>query len=249
MKACFRAMMMCFGMFCAIPCPYRGWDEDARPLMTLFLPLVGAFIGALWTLAAFLLRFLGAPALIAGAVLCALPFLLTGGIHADGFMDVVDAVRSCREPDERRRILKDPHVGSFAVLFTVLLITAQFALFAAAKQNASVFGLLLIAVVSRSTAALSVTILRPLSESEYAGVYRRGVKKSHVFILLLPIAASVACGFLLFGNTGLIPLAVIAGSAAATLRGRRSLGGMSGDIAGYALTVGELCGAAAYALI
>ena len=35
MKKAFRALMMCMSMFCAIPCPYHGWDEEARPLMTL----------------------------------------------------------------------------------------------------------------------------------------------------------------------------------------------------------------------
>ena len=56
MKRCAKALMMCLSMFCAIPCPYRKWDEDARPLTTLFLPLVGVLIGGLWTLAAYLLQ-------------------------------------------------------------------------------------------------------------------------------------------------------------------------------------------------
>lgn len=53
----FRAMMMCFSMFCAIPCPYHKWDEDARPLMILFLPVVGLFIGCMWALLAWLIEF------------------------------------------------------------------------------------------------------------------------------------------------------------------------------------------------
>ena len=249
MKRCFRALLMCLSMFCAIPCPYRKWDEDARPLTTLFLPLVGAFIGGLWTLTAYLLRLLDVSSLISGAVLCALPVLITGGIHADGFMDVVDAVRSCRDLDERRRILKDPHVGSFAVIFTILLFIIQFALLASAKADANIFALLLIAVVSRCAAALAVTVLRPMSHSEYAGAYRKGVKKSHIVILLIQLAAAVACGFVFLGKYGFVSLAVIAAAILSTLRAYRSLGGMSGDIAGYALMIAELCGIAVYALI
>ena len=142
MKRCFRAMMMCFGMFCALPCPYRKWDENARPMTTLFLPLVGLLIGGLWTLTAYLIQLFSVPSLAGGAVLCAFPFLITGGIHMDGYMDVVDAVRSCRSPEERRRIMKDPHVGSFAVLFAVLLIMVQFALLASCVGKAGVFTLL-----------------------------------------------------------------------------------------------------------
>ena len=48
MKRYLHAFGMCQSMFCAIPSPYQGWDEDARPLMLLFLPLVGLEMG--WVL-------------------------------------------------------------------------------------------------------------------------------------------------------------------------------------------------------
>ena len=248
-KKLFRACMMCMSMFCAIPCPYHGWDEEARPLMTLFLPLVGAWIGILWTGTAYLLRWLGLPAAVGAAVLCAYPFLVTGGMHMDGFLDVTDAVRSWRDLDERRRILKDPNVGSFAVIAGILLVMTQFALFLSAKEDAALFTLTLIPVVSRAIAALCVTVLRPLGTSEYAGTYRRGVKRSHVVTLSVVLVLTVAAGFLLLGRYGFASAAVLAGYLWYLRRGFRSLDGMSGDISGYALTFGELCGIAVFALI
>lgn len=249
MKKIFRAFVMCLTTFSAIPCPFHVWDDEARPLMTLFLPFVGAVIGALWALAAFLVRLARLPALVCGIILCALPFLLTGGIHADGFLDTVDAVKSWRDPAERRKILKDPHVGSFAVIAGCLLILAQFALFASAGDGANVFTLLLIPVVSRTVAAICVTVLRPISVSEYAGAYRKGVRVSHVVFLSFILAAAVALGFLFLGRYGFASVAVIAGYLLCLLRGFRSLDGMSGDISGYALTFGELCGIAVFALL
>ena len=50
MKRILHAFFMCQSMFCAIPCPCRVWDEEARPLMLPMLPLVGLEIGALWWL-------------------------------------------------------------------------------------------------------------------------------------------------------------------------------------------------------
>jgi cobalamin synthase len=41
----------------------------------------------------------------------------------------------------------------------------------------------------------------------------------------------------------------LAGYGLALLRAYRSLDGMNGDISGFALTIGELCAVAAYALI
>ena len=249
MKKCFRAFMMSLTMFSAIPCPFRKWDEEARPLMTLCLPFVGAVIGGLWALLAWLLRLVGLPALVQGAVLCAFPFIVTGGIHMDGFLDTVDAVKSWRDPEERRRILKDPHAGSFAVLAGCLLVMTQFALFSSQKETANVFTLILIPMVSRAVAALCVTVLRPISVSEYSGAYQKGIKKSHVVFLAVVITVLVALGFLLLGKYGFASLAVAAGYLWYLRRGFKSLEGMSGDISGYALTFGELLGIAVYALI
>ena len=249
MKKYFRACMMSFTMFCAIPCPFHKWDDEARPLMTLFLPLVGAWIGVLWALMAFLIRLCEIPMIIGAAALCAYPFLISGFMHIDGYMDVTDAVKSCRDIDGRRRILKDPHSGSFAVVACVLLVIAQFALLASAKADADIHALILIPVVSRTVAGLCVTILRPMSTSEYAGAYRRGIKKSHTVILAVILAAAVAAGFLLLGKCGFVSIAVLTGYLLSLVRAFRSLDGMSGDISGYALTFGELCGIAVYALI
>ena len=59
---------------------------------------------------------LGFGALLRGAVGALLPILVTGGIHMDGFMDTSDALASWQSPEKRLEILKDSHVGAFAVL-------------------------------------------------------------------------------------------------------------------------------------
>lgn len=249
MKKAVRAFLMCLSMFSVIPVPGRVWDEESRPLMTLFLPAAGLIIGGIWTLLARLTRAMGLPGLVEAVVLCAYPFLITGGIHMDGYLDVTDAVRSCGSPEERRRILKDPRAGSFAVLAGILLVTAQFALFASAGRDADFSALLLIPTVSRTAAALAVTVLRPMTASEYSGAYREGVKGSHAALLSVLLAAELAAGFALPGGSGLAGLAVAAGYCHHVCRAFRSLGGMSGDASGYALTFAEVCGIAVYALI
>ena len=49
MKTYLNAWVMCQSMFCAIPCPWKIWDEQAKSKMLLFLPAVGLEIGLLWT--------------------------------------------------------------------------------------------------------------------------------------------------------------------------------------------------------
>lgn len=237
---------MCRSMFCAIPCFWRVWDEEARDKMLLFLPAVGLEIGAIWALLAWFCRYLALPAVVQGVVLGAYPFVVTGFIHLDGFMDVTDAVRSCRDLARRREILKDSHVGSFAVIGIVLLALCQTALFASARAAASLRTLVLLPAVSRCGSALAVTVLRPMSTSQYAAQKK---PKSHVIILCAQLAVYLAAGFLAGWKTGLALCGCLAGYALALRKAFRSLDGMNGDISGYALTFSELCGAAVWALI
>jgi len=238
------AFSMTQSMFCRIPWPFAFWDEDARGKMLLFLPLVGLEIGALWTLGWNMSVYFGLGPLIRGLIVCVIPFWLTGFIHLDGYMDVTDAVGSCRNLDKRRAILKDSHVGAFAVIGCVLLMLAQFAFGASVETGGA--ALLLIPVVSRCCSALAVTVLPPMSTSQYAG---RVVKKSHIFTLGVMLTAALAAGFVLWGKGAFCLLGTLAGYALALRKGYKSLEGMNGDISGYALTLGELAGLATLALL
>ena len=244
MKRYLHAFAMCQSMFCAIPCPWKLWDEEARDKMLLFLPVVGLEMGILWALLGYLIQWLAVSPLVRGLLLSAYPYFVTGFLHLDGFMDVTDAVKSCRDLERRREILKDSHVGSFAVIGVCLLVLAQFALFASADGDIRV--LIFLPAVSRCGSALAVTVLKPMSTSQYA---QQKKPKSHVVLVLGMLCLFIAAGFLICGKHGFVLLGCLAGYGSALRRGYRSLQGMNGDIAGYALTIGELCGAAVYALL
>ena len=53
----------------------------------------------------------------------------------------------------------------------------------------------------------------------------------------------------IFGVSGFYALIAQAASFIAILYGRAQLGGMSGDISGYGITIGELAGAIALAVL
>ena len=244
MKTYLHAFAMCQSMFCAIPCPWRVWDEKARDRMLLFLPLVGLELGALWALLAWGCAALGVPGPVRALVLTAFPYLATGYIHLDGFMDVTDAVKSCRSPERRREILKDSHVGSFAVICLALVLLTQFALNLAGEGP--VWLLALIPGVSRCCSALAVEALPPMSTSQYA---QREKNRVRIALLLGMLLVFAGLGFLAWGKYGFALIGCLAGCGLALRRGYRSLGGMNGDIAGYSLTMGELAAVAVWTLL
>ena len=244
MKTYLQAFAMCQSMFCAIPCPWRVWDEKARDRMLLFLPLVGLELGALWALLAWGCAALGVPGPVRALVLTAFPYLATGYIHLDGFMDVTDAVKSCRSPERRREILKDSHVGSFAVICLALVLLTQFALNLAGEGP--VWLLALIPGVSRCCSALAVEALPPMSTSQYA---QREKNRVRIALLLGMLLVFAGLGFLAWGKYGFALVGCLTGCGLALRRGYRSLGGMNGDIAGYSLTMGELAAVAVWTLL
>ena len=246
MKTILHAYAMCQSMFCAIPCPWRVWDEQAKDKMLLFLPVVGLEIGGIWAILAWICILLKLPALVTGLILSVYPYIVTGFIHLDGFMDVLDAVKSWRDLEHRREILKDSHVGSFSVIGIVLLMIAQFVLFATAPAEADFMILIFVPAVSRCCSALAVTGLKPMSTSQYADQRK---PKAHLAVLTVMLCAFVTAGFLLCGKHGFSLIGCLIGYSLALCRAYKSLDGMNGDISGYALTIGELCAVAVYALI
>jgi adenosylcobinamide-GDP ribazoletransferase len=54
-------------------------------------------------------------------VAMAIPIIVTGGFHIDGFMDTSDALASWGDKEKRLEILKDSHVGAFAIIRLVTL--------------------------------------------------------------------------------------------------------------------------------
>lgn len=241
MRRNLTACGMCFSMFCSLPSPFHKWEEEARPQILLFLPLVGLWIGLLWMGLAYVLSYLKIPALVSGAFLCSYPFVITGFIHLDGFLDVTDAVKSWRDLTERRRILKDPHTGSFATIACGLLMMIQFSFLATGVRDFRIF--IFLPVISRCLSSLAVTILKPMETSEYAGSFRNGIRKSHVVLLLLQLFVTLAVATAVLGMRGLLVcICVMIGYGLSLRRACKSLEGMSGDVSGYALTIGELCG-------
>lgn len=233
-----RAFFMCLGMFTAIPCPWRPYDEDARGLMLAMLPPVGLVVGALWVLLGQLGLLLPA---IRPALITSLPWLLTGFIHLDGYMDTCDALLSWRPLEKRLEILKDSHTGAFAVVGLVVL--AMFSRDAASSLD-DLRILLFIPVVSRCGSALSVLCLKPLGHSQYARMVSGMGQRMAVAAIWL---ATLAAAFLWLRARALALIVESIAYAAAMAWGYRTLQGVSGDVAGFALTVAECAALAAAA--
>lgn len=244
MKKYLKAFCMCFSMFCAIPTPFMHvWDESLRGIMLSMFPLVGTIIGFIWALIGIILKRIYCPSLLFASIMTIVPILLTGGIHLDGYMDCCDGIFSRRDLERRREILKDSHVGSFAVIGLFILLITYFGTFGSLNYNEDFFIIVLITTVSRANSALGITLLKPLSHSEYAGNFKHSISKSNIFILSLFLILSFLIGYYYCGINALISVTITTITYwFFTYYAYRQFDGFSGDVTGFGHTLSELFG-------
>jgi adenosylcobinamide-GDP ribazoletransferase len=211
-------------------------DRAAARVAMALGPLVGALLGLVLGGAALGLRALHAPALVLGGVVVALGALLTRGLHLDGLADTVDGLGSYAGRDRALQIMKSPEVGPFGVVALVLVLLVQAG--AVAALAAPVAGLAAAAATGRLAATAACLHGIPAARPDGLGALVAGTVR--VPELAAGLLGTLALGVIAGPLRG--PVAVLAGLAAALLllaHARRRLGGITGDVLGALVEVGQ----------
>ncbi len=228
-------------MYSKIPMPQVEWTDQSMQYALCFFPFVGLVIGGieyLWFL--FCQNFgFGVNFFAAGAVI--IPFLLTGGIHFDGFLDTSDAMSSWREREDRLRILKDSHVGAFAVISAGVYLLAAFGL--ASEITAEMVPVICLTFgLARALSGISILTFPNANPKGTAAAFEQAAAKRTVLVILMLEGLVFAVLMLIFSQL----IAVTALITAAVMYGyhhhlcMKYFGGLTGDLAGYFVTVLEL---------
>ena len=226
-----ETVAVAFGMYSSLPVPRFDWNEKNMRYALAAFPLVGVVLGLIW----WCVCELPLPPLVRGAALCALPALVTGGIHLDGYADVSDALASHAAPERKQAILRDPHVGAFAVIRLCLYFVAYFALCCSVERTAARCALVGFAL-SRAMSGAMLTVLPVASGSSMAKAFADAADKQRVRVVLVAVCGVCLAGLYLLGGVAALGSAVVV-SAVVSWRyaytARRGFGGTSGDLAGW----------------
>ena len=237
-----KSLAIAFQMYSHIPMPSFQWDDKSRRYALCFFPVVGAVIGIIEFLWFNLAANLNAPVLIGTAVATAIPFLITGGIHMDGFCDTVDALSSQADMEKKLEILKDPHAGAFAIIFAALYILIYFAGWSAVSSWRALDVVCIGFVLSRAFSGLAVASFKGArKEGMLQSMVDPSAKKPLKICMLIYIAFCAAGLVLRHGWLGLLVLCV---NELVFLYYRlvvyKKFGGITGDLAGWFLQLSEL---------
>ncbi len=237
------SLVIAFSMYSRIPMPRMEWTRERMEYALCFFPLVGLVQGLLLCLLFPLAQWLGGgQAFLQSVCGTVLPLLLTGGIHMDGFLDVSDARSSFGDAQKKLEILKDPHIGAFAVIRCGMYLLLYLGIFSMIDRS-MLPAVGAVYVAERALSGWSVVSFPKAKKDGLAASFAGGARKRAVGVCTAVYLLWSLCIF--WRTMGL--LAACAGALAAAAMfawykrmAVREFGGVTGDLAGYFLQTAEL---------
>ena len=227
--------------FTVLPVRGASLEEAAREVHLLpFVGIVTGVPGAVLLLSAYVLPPGAAATLGLGATL-----LAAGLHHADGVLDVGDALMVRGSPERRREVLKDARIGigGMGALFLAYAPTvAALAALSAAAPARAALALLAAEVSARSAMLLALVFGKPAEAGSTSVSFVRALSGPRrtaavALALLAPLPFLLPAGSLASLAVVVAPLAAIISLRLA----RSAFGGIGGDVVG---ATGEACRAA-----
>ncbi len=240
-----RSLAIAISMYSRIPMPQFEWKEKDMRYAICFFPVVGIIIGIIEFLIYRLYKSFYISAELGTCLFIAVPLIITGGIHADGFIDTSDAFSSYKSKEEKLTILKDPHVGAFGIIrfATMLLLYYGFTYEAFLSCTKRQFACIFISfILARSLSGLAAVTIQ---NARKGGTLQSFVKDSN---------RNMAAGILVFQAVVLLILMLFVnwktaiGFAVCSLfmyiyyihKAFKQLGGITGDLEGWYLCIQEI---------
>ena len=238
-----RGFRSALGFLTLIPVG-SGEETDVRGLSSAraWFPAVGLLLGTALAGIDLLLRWayavgstngVGVPAaapILTGVVVVVALVVMTRALHLDGFMDTCDALLGGSSPEGRRRILKDPRVGAFAVTGVVCLLLLKVVAVSALPDQVRPWVLILAPCISRGAMLLVMEMFPYVGGDGLGAVF---LKQPGRGPLVFGTTLTLLAGIVLAGPWSLVVLALAALSAwSIGAFATRLLGGATGDIYG-----------------
>ncbi|HEV8473355.1 MAG TPA: adenosylcobinamide-GDP ribazoletransferase [Methylomirabilota bacterium] len=201
-----------------------------------WFPVVGAALGLALALVATVTDRVFPPLLAALLTVTAWK-LLTGGLHLDGLADCLDGLVG-RDPEHRLAIMGDSRIGAFGAVGLILFLMLELVAVAELPPPARWRALIAAPAIARATPVLLARLFRPARAEGQGAAFHAGLGRGAA-PAALAVALVVAVAAL--GGVGVVAVGVAA--LAVTALGAflaRRLGGITGDVLGAGVEVGEL---------
>lgn len=237
-----KAFFISFSIYSKIPVPQFDWKEEDMRYTLCFFPIVGLVIGLVEWLWYIICQKSGIGTLAFSVIGTAIPIMISGGFHVDGFMDTMDALHSYQPREKKLEILKDPHIGAFSVIMLVLYYLLYVGAFSEMMTEASFLCFVTGFVLSRAFSGLGVIYIPSAKKDGMLAYFSKTGQKMIVTIsLLLEIICCIAWNYYWGKLKGLlVVLTVMLVFLYYVWKSKKEFGGITGDLAGFFVTLCEL---------
>ncbi|MBP1736201.1 MAG: adenosylcobinamide-GDP ribazoletransferase [Oscillospiraceae bacterium] len=238
-----NSLFVAFAMYSKLPVPRADWTKEHMAWALCWFPLVGGVIGLLLAVWLRLAVLLSLGPMLRGAVALLLPIAVSGGIHLDGFCDTADALGSHQNRERKLEILKDSHVGAFALIACALYLLVFFSAWCEITPTGQAIPVLaLIPVLSRCLSGLGAVTIPNARGSGLLATFTGAMNlfRARLILGLLTVlaAAAMVCWAPVMGGAAVSASALIL--LYYSVMSRRQFGGITGDLAGFFLQLCEL---------
>lgn len=239
-----KACIIAFGTYSKLPVPYFEWKEEDMEYSVCFFPFVGLFLGAVQWGWLWICNKLGIGSVAKAAAVIVLNILITGGIHIDGYMDTMDALHSYQPQDKKLQILKDAHIGAFAVI----MLSVYILVYAGALTEINYIISPLFActfVFSRILSGFSVVMFKGAKKEGMLYTFSKSANRNIVCAaLVMEFLLMAAVMFYFYGIKAVVLVcSLFVVFLYYRYKSYKEFGGITGDLAGWFLCLCEMAGA------
>ena len=156
-----KAMAIAFSIYSKIPVPQFEWKEEDMEYMMCFFPWIGGVIGLFFFGWAVLCEKFAVGNVCYALIGAAIPLMISGGFHVDGYMDTMDAFHSYQSREKKLEILKDSHIGAFAAIMLALYYMIDIAAISEIHTQKAVSAVAAVFFLARCFSGIAVMTLQP----------------------------------------------------------------------------------------
>lgn len=152
-----NALRIAFSTLTLFPVSPKTWKETEVKASVAFYPLVGALLGGLLALLAQIHLSHDLKSLL----LLLFWVIATAAFHLDGLSDCLDGFFGGANPEERKRIMKDPSIGAYGVTGILLALLFKYVLISHLLSGEESWRwLILIPLAARWAVTLACTVFK-----------------------------------------------------------------------------------------
>ncbi len=203
------------------------------------LPIAGAVVGAIGTLAYWLATSASIPPMAAAALAVAATVLTTGALHEDGLADVADGFGGGATRERKLEIMRDSRLGTYGACALVLSLLLRISAVAQLAEPALVAAALVAAHIGARAVMPAVMWFVPPAKPD--GLSASAGLPPIAGVVIAAVLGAIALGIGLGPGPGAIAVLVtLIGAALVARLSIAQIGGQTGDVLGAVEQIGEI---------